>query len=149
MTTKKTLIDEDDVRVMDFVLDRTLIRKSGETDIFVAYDDDARRVGLEIHVRLDRRGEGTTAEMLTFANLGFDTSKVDLAFQIRDEEGRSLDAEMSEVLAWELIEYNDEFTGYHDDRPPRTLPNGKPAPYGTTVMAPREKHRDAEPEMDI
>ena len=147
--SKKTPLMEDDVRLMEFVLDRTLIRKTGETDIFVPVEDADRAIGLEIHVRLDRRGEGTPAEMLTFNSLGFDTSRSDQSFQLRDAEGRGLDSEMSEVLAWELIEYNEEFTGYHDDRRPRMLPNGKPAPHGSTVMAVRNRQHDVEMDMDI
>jgi hypothetical protein len=144
--SKKITISEEDVRCMDFVLDRTLVFKTGEIDIFVP-DEDNQQVGLQIHVHLKRRGEGTATEMLEFVNLGFVMAQSDQAFLIRDDEGRGLDAEMTEVLAWELLEDSDEFTGYIEDRLPRMQADGKPAPHGSTVLS--KRHDVVETEMDM
>lgn len=114
---KARRVNEETVRAADYIHHETLETDKGEVDVYRADGDPDAQVEIRVFLSPDRVGR--PSPLLTYASISI--SNIDgtgRPLQIIGEDGRPLDIEMSEVLAYEMIEYRDLAMSYIDGREP-------------------------------
>lgn len=119
---KARRVNEEFVRSADYVHLETIETEKGETDIYRSSGDPDPSV--EIRVSLKRDQVGRPAPLLVYSAISLvNIDGTDRPLQVIGEDGRPLDTEMSEVLAYEMIEYLDLAMSYIDGREPGKVRN--------------------------
>ena len=138
------VVREQDLRVADLARVELRIRNSGEVDVY--RDMNADPMPFEVHIRLHRPERGRLDGSLSFGENSLKVLPIVPGCEIRvlGEDGRFLDAEMTEVVIWELIEDLDTAVGYFYGRDPHRHSNGAPARPGEII-----RMRDSEPEPEF
>lgn len=120
-------IDEENVRMGTFRHVDTSLSRKEEIDVYRA--DDIPGGPLEIRVYLGEEAAGARRDpLMVYRDIRIvDPEGRDI--RITGEDGRSLDEEMAEVLAWEIIEYETLAESYTYGREPGKT-RGPSAPSG-------------------
>ncbi|MEP3669209.1 MAG: hypothetical protein ABJN42_20980 [Roseibium sp.] len=143
---KVRVVTEEKIRMMDFYLARTQVLAAGERDVFLPVEGEE---DLEIHALLvPNRAAGSA--MMDFDSVSIVNSRADgLPLRVTGEDGRTLDKEMVEVMAWEELEKNDTVLEWYSyGRSPAVVGNGLKAPPGTIIER-EECPDDRYPEPDF
>lgn len=112
---KARRVHEEDVRAADYVHHETIETEKGETDIYRA--SGSPDPAIEIRVFLETERAARPSPQLVYASIALcNIDGTDRPLQVVGEDGRPLDTEMSEVLAYEMIEYLDLAMSYIDGR---------------------------------
>ncbi|MFG6083416.1 hypothetical protein ACEUZ9_004676 [Paracoccus litorisediminis] len=123
--------EEEEVRGGEWTCVETQVTKAGEIDIYHA----AEVPGLEIRIQLARDAAGGSvcysSTMVVGANGGQIT--------ILDEDGRKMDREAMDVMAYEMIEYTPSAVAYMSGREAVTDEEGNSLPIGGSRIWEREE----------
>lgn len=123
-------LTETEFRQLDFERRETLVTDKGEIDVFRPSPEGCEHGTDKIEIRISL-APGPRAGR--HCKLGFDTMSVmdgEQRLRLSFDNGRSMDLEMIEVLAWEMIEGSETIPGIMEGREPLRLPDGRLAPAG-------------------
>lgn len=138
-------LTETEFRRLDFVLRETRVTATGETDVFRPEKGMEEEPGvtdrIEIRIQLTPQPPGDRNGQLSFDSMS--VMDGDARLRLSSGNGRTMDPEMIEVVAWEMIEHSDPVIGYMEGRDPLRLADGRLAPIGHVLQ-----HGDEEPEPE-
>ncbi|MCE6958811.1 hypothetical protein LAZ40_07080 [Cereibacter sphaeroides] len=130
---KTRQVSEEWVRSAKYVHHDTLRLSGGEVDIF--HSEGHPDPMIEIRVTLvPCKGIRNQIAYESIALLNRDGTNA--ALRVNGEDGRALDREMTEVLAWEMIEYHPLGVGYVEGREPGRVRGPEPVPEPVRDMEP-------------
>ena len=134
--TEKRRVAIEDVRSCYWRHDKTVILHDGEIDIFLP-EDDSLKIDIRVGLIADRTKKSNCLDYTRIGLFNADPSTAGADGVIPPliviSEDRHLDAEMTEVLAFEMIEYLDIAMTYTYGREPTKHHDGRLAQPGEIV----------------
>lgn len=144
--TAQIKLTEGAFRGLSFARMEQRITQRGEIDIWrpVIDDEDHPGKGIEIRVELRPREGADRGSTLSWHSLKL-TGANGESVKILGEKNRPLDPEMSEVIAWEIVEADDLVIDYMEGRSAHCGENGRVSPPGTLIRHEISTDRDITP----
>ena len=132
--TKKRRVEESTIRECDFEHSKTVILLAGELDIYVPRG--RHDLQIEVRVAMTPIKVGSSFSGLSFSGISlYNADGTRTPLVVVDEYDRPMDQEMSEVLAYEMIEYLDIAMTYIEGRSPAKNATGHLARTGEEIRA--------------
>ncbi|MCW3782526.1 hypothetical protein [Defluviimonas salinarum] len=128
------MVREEDIRSADFDFRETRISAGGETDVFSAGPESS----FEIHILLKPSQVPACRGQMIYDGIRV-VSPDGRPVRIIGEDGRALDAEMREVLAWEIVEDHHKSAEYAYGRAPARHASGALAVPGEVIAPARDR----------